>query len=78
MQRQFEWNIKAYFLGKTRLIVLDLTALQPLWVILCCLQEKGRKEIEEIVVEMKEKDRDKSEETEEIKTFPLFPYLLEG
>ena len=31
---------------------------QPLWVILCCLQENGRKEIEEIVEEMKEKDRE--------------------
>ena len=29
---------------------------QPLWVILCCLPEKGRKEIEEIVEEMKERD----------------------
>ena len=27
---------------------------QPLWVILCRLPEKGRKEIEEIVEEMKE------------------------
>ena len=31
---------------------------QPLWVILCHLPEKGRKEIEEIVEELKEKDRD--------------------
>ena len=33
---------------------------QPLWVILCCLPEKGRKEIEEIVEveEMKERDRE--------------------
>ena len=29
---------------------------QPLWVILCCLPEKGRKETEEIVEEMKERD----------------------
>ena len=29
-----------------------------LWVILCRLPEKGRKEIEEIVEEMKERDRD--------------------
>ena len=40
---------------------------QPLWVILCCLPEKGRKEIEEIV-EMKEelgrkRNRNESEET---------------
>ena len=30
---------------------------QPLWVILCHLPEKGRKETEEIV-EMKERDRE--------------------
>ena len=29
---------------------------QPLWVILCRLPEKGRKEIVEIVEEMKEKN----------------------
>ena len=29
---------------------------QPLWVILCCLPEKGRKEIQDIQEEMKEKD----------------------
>ena len=28
---------------------------QLLWVILCCLPEKGRKEVEEIVEEMKER-----------------------
>ena len=32
---------------------------QPLWVILCCLQEKESKEIvEEIVEEIKERDRE--------------------
>ena len=31
---------------------------QPLWVILCCRQEKGRKESEEIVEEMKENDKE--------------------
>ena len=55
-----------------------LTTRQPLWVILCHLPEKGRKEIEEIVEEMKVGDREESEETEEIKTFPLFPYLPQG
>ena len=35
-----------------------LTTLQSLWVILCHLPEKGRKEIEEIVEEMKERDRE--------------------
>ena len=33
-----------------------LTTRQPLWVILCRLPEKGRKEVEEIV-EMKKRDR---------------------
>ena len=31
---------------------------QPLWVILCHLPEKGRRETEEIVEEMKEKNRE--------------------
>ena len=31
---------------------------QPLWVILCHLTERGRKEIEEIVEEMKERNRE--------------------
>ena len=49
-----------------------LTTRQSLWVILCCLPEKGRKEI---VEEMKEgkgrrRNRNEREETEEIKTFP--------
>ena len=44
---------------------------QPLWVILCRLPEKGRKEIEEIVEEIKEgqgrkRNRNEGEETEEI------------
>ena len=45
---------------------------------LCRLPEKGRKKIEEIVEEMKERNREErrtelneSEETEEIKTFPF-------
>ena len=53
-----------------------LMTLQPLWVILCRLPEKRRREIEETVEEMKERDRGErkmndSEETEEIKTFPV-------
>ena len=35
-----------------------LTTGQPLWVILCRLPGKGRKEIEQIVEEMKERDRE--------------------
>ena len=58
------------------LIVWGLMKRQPLWVILCHLPEKGRKEIEEIAEEMKKegqerkRNRNGSEETEEIKTFP--------
>ena len=60
-----------------------LTTRQPLSVILCHLPEKGRREIEEIVEEMKARDRrdrkmNESVETEEIKTFLLCPYLLQG
>ena len=60
-----------------------LMTRQPLWVILCGLPEKGRKETEEIVEEMNEKDRRKrnrneSGETEEIKRFPLTPLPATG
>ena len=61
-----------------------LMTCQPLWVILCNLPEKGRKEIEEIVEGMKERDREergtgmKEQKTEEIKIFPLYSYLLQG
>ena len=37
-------------------IVLGFNETQPLWVILCRLREKGRKDIGVIVEEMKEKD----------------------
>ena len=55
---------------------------QPLWVILCGLPEKGRKEIEEIV-EMKERDREErgtgmKVKKQKNKTFPLNHYLLQG
>ena len=36
----------------------DLTTRQPLWVILCRLPDKRRKDIEEIVKEMKERVRE--------------------
>ena len=70
------------------LIFLLLTELgfndnQPLWVILCRLPEKGRREIEKIVEGRKERDRgerklNESEGKEEIKTFPLYSYPLQG
>ena len=40
------------------LLCWGLTTRQPLRVILCRLPEKGRKEIEERVEEMKERDRE--------------------
>ena len=63
-------------------IVLGLTTHPPLWVILCCLPEKGI-EIQKRAEKMKERDwgerkMNDGEETEEIKTFPLYPYLLQG
>ena len=51
-----------------------LTTRQPLWV-----TEKGRKEIEEIVEEMKETIREEigtGMKVKKLKTFPLYPYLL--
>ena len=61
----------------------DLTTRQPLRVILCRLPEKERREIEEIVEEMKERNRGESkmnekEETEDIIAFPFYPYMLQG
>ena len=55
-----------------------LMTCQPLWVILFRLPEKGRKEIEEIVEEMKERIGKKKEQewkwrNRRNKTFPLYP-----
>ena len=53
-----------------------LTTCQPLWVILCHLPEKGRKEI---VEEMKEKDREEEQEWKgRNKNIPYYSYLLQG
>ena len=40
------------------LTVLGFNDTSTLWIILCRLPEKGRKEIEEIVEEMKERERE--------------------
>ena len=48
-------------------LCLGLTTHQPLWVILCRLPEKGRKKIEEIVEEMKERDREEKETVMKVK-----------
>ena len=45
------------FMGKIFDCVGGLTTCQPLWDILCSLPEKGEKKIEEIVEEMKERNR---------------------
>ena len=44
-----------------------LTTRQPLWIILCCLPEKERKEIEEIVEEIKERDREEKGKWKKVK-----------
>ena len=58
-----------------------LTTRQPLWVMLSRLSENGRKEIVEKKKERdkqgRKRNRNENEETEEIKTFPLYPYLLQ-
>ena len=58
----FQYNLYIFGLDITRLFIdwlcWGLTTRQPLWVILCRLPEKGRKEIEEIVEEMKETIRE--------------------
>ena len=62
--------------------MLGFNDMSTLVVILCCLQEKGRREIEETVEEMKKRNRGERKlnesEEEDIKTFPLYPYLLQG
>ena len=66
---------------------LCLWLRQPLWVILCRLPEKGRKEIGEIAENIKERDKEekgkgmkvkKQKKWKEMKTFSLYPYLLQG
>ena len=49
------------FLRLTDWLCWGLMTHQPLWVILCCLPEKGRKEIEETEEEMKERDGEERE-----------------
>ena len=73
---RFKNTVALLFRVGVRGLCWGLTTRQLLWVILCRLPEKGRREI---VEEMKERDRGErkmndSEETKEIKTFPLYPY----
>ena len=63
--------------------MLGFNDTSTLWVILCRLSEKGGKEIEEIVEEMKERDREergtgmKGKKQKITPPTPL-PYLLQG
>ena len=52
---KYFWHISTFLLY---LQCWGLMTRQPLWVILCRLLSKGRKEIEERVEEMKERDRE--------------------
>ena len=65
------------------LIVLGFNNTSTILGLLCHLPEKRRKEIEEIVEEMKEEqgsesNRNENEETEVTKTFTFYLYLLQG
>ena len=51
------FTISLLFKQDAPLTLIVLTR-QPLWVILCRLPQKGRKEIEEIVEEMEERNRE--------------------
>ena len=61
-----------------------LTTRQPLRVILCRLPEKREKRDrresrgDEREGQRRKRNRNESEETEEMKTFPLYPYPLQG
>ena len=54
---KYLWHIKHQLMSKIMLGLND-TQLQPLWVILCHLPKKWRKEIEELVEEMKNRGRE--------------------
>ena len=61
------------------LLCWGLMTHQPLWVVLHRLPEKRRNEIEEMKEETgRKRNKNEWEETEEIKTFPLYFYLLQG
>ena len=58
---------------------MGLTTRQPLWIMLCRLPEKGRRDSrgDEREGQGKKKKLNVSVETEEITTFPFNPYLLQ-
>ena len=55
-----EEDFKRFLPYMGMVVVLGLTTRQPLWVILCHLPEKGRRVIEDIVEEMKERNREET------------------
>ena len=52
------WAIYGQTLHKLDWLSWGLMTHQHLWVILCCLPEKGRTKTEETVEEMKDRDRE--------------------
>ena len=73
-RRQFSCNVDCVGL---------FTTPQPLWVILCRLREREKRDRRDSRADEREgqgskRNRNESEETEEIKTFPQYPYLLQG
>ena len=61
-RRLMNIRVSMYMCTTCTLIVMNLTTRQPLWLILCHLPEKGRKEIEEKVEKMKDRDREETGE----------------
>ena len=51
----------------TKRFVLGFNDKSTLWVILCRLPEKGRREIEEMVEEIKERDREERGKWKKVK-----------
>ena len=75
------FNLKLSWTSSLLWLCWGLMTCQPLWVILCSLPEKrdrrenrGDKREEQ----GRKRNRNESEEREEIKTIPLYPYLLQG
>ena len=56
----------------------DLTVRQPLWVIVSSPREREKRDRRNSRGDKRERKMNDSEETEEIKTFPLYHYLLQG
>ena len=57
-KKYFKMPFAEIFTQHANWLCWGLTTHQPLWVILCRLPEKGRRVIEEIVEEMKERNKE--------------------